>query len=98
LVSASVADVFHAHSVAVRDGTSADLRPLVTRTLRRLALIATAIYLPLCLLAPVAFSWVFGSQWQPSGSLMLLLLPLWWTSTVVSPISRLLIVVGRPAL
>jgi len=98
LVSASVADVFHAHSVAVRDGTSADLRPLVTRTLRRLALTATAIYLPLCLLAPAAFGWVFGPQWQPSGSLMLVLLPLWWTSTVVSPISRLLIVVGRPAL
>jgi len=29
---------------------------------------------------------------------MLLLLPMWWSATVVSPLSRVLIVSGRPAL
>ena len=29
---------------------------------------------------------------------MLLLLPMWWTSAVVSPVSRLLVVMDRPAL
>lgn len=98
LLSASIADVFHAHLVAARDGTRAELRPLVVRTLRHLALIATGIYLPLCLLAPAAFGWAFGPQWHPSGVLTLLLLPLWWASIVVSPVSRLVLVIGRPAL
>jgi len=28
---------------------------------------------------------------------MLLLLPMWWTSAIVSPVSRLLVVMDRPA-
>lgn len=98
LIGASVADVFHAHAVDAHVRGGPELRRLLLRTMMRLAVLATGIYLPLCLLAPWAFGWAFGEQWQASGWLMAVLLPMWWTGAVVSPVSRLLIVVGRPAL
>lgn len=98
LVASSVADVFHVHAVAADRRDPATVAPLMRSTLRRLMVVAALIYLPLCLLAPVIFGWIFGTQWQQAGWLMLLLLPMWWSATVVSPVSRVLIVNGRPAL
>ena len=63
-----------------------------------LALLATVIYVPVCVAAPFVFEWIFGRVWHVAGWLMLLLLPVWWTAAVVSPVSRLLVVVDRPAL
>jgi O-antigen/teichoic acid export membrane protein len=98
LIGASVADVFHAHAREARAAGGGAVRRLLLRTSSRLALLATVIYLPVCVAAPFAFKWVFGREWQASGWLMLVLLPMWWTSAVVSPVSRLLVVVDRPAL
>jgi O-antigen/teichoic acid export membrane protein len=53
---------------------------------------------PVCVAAPLLFQWIFGREWQASGWLMLLLLPMWWAAAVVSPVSRLLVVMDRPAL
>jgi O-antigen/teichoic acid export membrane protein len=98
LIASSVADVFHVHAVAADSRDPAAIGSLMRSTLRRLMVVAALIYLPLCLLAPVIFSWIFGTQWQQAGWLMLVLLPMWWSATVVSPVSRVLIVSGRPAL
>lgn len=98
LVSASVADVFHAHATWARGDPNGDLPGLLRRTVRQLAWLSTLIYVPSCLLAPLVFGWIFGAAWRPAGMLMLLLLPLWWCSMVTSPVSRLPIVLGRPAL
>lgn len=98
LIGASVADVFHAHAAAGRAEGGSAVRSLLLRTTSRLALLATVIYLPVCVAAPFLFDWLFGRAWQASGWLMLLLLPMWWTSAVVSPVSRLLVVMDRPAL
>ena len=73
------------------------VRHLLLRTASRLALLATVIYVPVCVAAPFLFQWVFGREWQVSGWLMLLLLPMWWAAAVVSPVSRLLVVMDRPA-
>jgi O-antigen/teichoic acid export membrane protein len=74
------------------------MRQLVQQTLLRLAVVATLVFVPVCLLAPVGFRIVFGATWTDAGVLTMLLGPLWWTSTVVSPVSRLLIVIQKPAL
>jgi len=74
------------------------VRHLLLRTASRLALLATVIYVPVCVAAPFLFQWIFGREWQASGWLMLLLLPMWWAAAVVSPVSRLLVVMDRPAL
>ena len=98
LVAASVADVFHAHSVQAQTTRSGRLRQLVQQTMLRLAIVATVVFVPLCVLAPMGFRITFGVSWHDAGVLAMLLGPLWWTSTVVSPISRLLIVIQKPAL
>ena len=97
LIGASVADVFHAHAASARVQGGPAVRQLLLRTVSRLALLATVIYVPVCVAAPFFFEWIFGKEWQVSGWLMLLLLPMWWTSAIVSPVSRLLVVMDRPA-
>ena len=97
LIGASVADVFHAHAASARAQGGAAVRNLLLRTVSRLALLATVIYLPACLAAPFVFEAIFGREWRIAGWLMLLLLPMWWTSAIVSPVSRLLVVMDRPA-
>jgi O-antigen/teichoic acid export membrane protein len=97
LIGASVADVFHAHAAAARLQGGPAVRALLLRTVSRLALLATVIYVPVCIAAPLVFEWLFGHEWRTSGWLMLLLLPMWWTSAIVSPVSRLLVVMDRPA-
>lgn len=98
LIASSVGDVFHAHAVEARQAGGSALRRLLVRTMGRLALLATGVYVPLCLLSPWAFGLVFGPEWADAGQLMLLLFTLWWSATVVSPVSRLLIVIERPGL
>lgn len=98
LIASSVGDVFHAHAVEARQAGGSALRRLLFRTLGRLALLATAVYVPICLLSPWAFGFVFGPEWVEAGQLMLLLFTMWWSATIVSPVSRLLIVIDRPSL
>ena len=98
LVAASVGDVFHAHATWAHANPAGDVPGLLRNTLRKLAIASTFIYLPACLIAPSIFGWLFGSAWRPAGTLVLLLLPLWWASMVVAPVSRLPIVLGRPSL
>jgi len=97
-VSASFGDVFHAHATAAREGGPAEVRGLLLRSMRSLGLVALAVYLPACLLAPWLFPWIFGEPWRPAGTMMLLMGPLWVAAFVISPVSRLPIVLGRPAL
>jgi O-antigen/teichoic acid export membrane protein len=66
--------------------------------MRMLVLLAVAIYVPACLLSPWVFPWLFGEPWRVSGAMMLWLAPLWMASLVVSPVSRLPLVLGRPGL
>lgn len=98
LLSSSVADVFHSHAVAADVRDPRLVASLLRGTLRRLAWVAAALFVPLCALSPLLFGWVFGPDWSQAGWLMLLLLPMWWSAAVVSPVSRVLLVVGRPGL
>jgi O-antigen/teichoic acid export membrane protein len=98
LIVASFGDVFHAHATAARTGGPPQVRGLLLGTMRMLALLSVFVYVPACLLAPWVFPWLFGEPWRPAGQMMLLLAPLWMSSLVVSPLSRLPMVLGRPSL
>lgn len=98
LVVASFGDVFHAHATAARSDEPRRVRGLLLSTMRMLCILAVVVYVPACLLAPWLFPWLFGEPWRLSGQMMLVLAPLWMTSLIVSPVSRLPLVLGRPGL
>ena len=98
LIVASFGDVFHAHATNARTDGPPRVRGLLLGTMRMLALLSIAVYVPACLLAPWVFPWLFGEPWRPAGQMMLDLAPLWMASLVVSPLSRLPMVLGRPGL
>src|SRR5581483_1486029 len=64
-------------------------------TAKRLLLLALAVYAPLALLAPFAAAWVFGKEWQEVGSLLAVLAPACIAQSVVSPLSRSLLLNDR---
>jgi O-antigen/teichoic acid export membrane protein len=96
LIASTVSDVFHAHATTARAaGPEATLR-LVLRTMGWLAAAGTIIYVPICLISPWAFPVLFGGEWRPAGFMMLKLLPLWLAALVVSPVSRLPMILNSP--
>lgn len=94
-VTASIADVFHAEAASAHADPDRDAQHVLLYTLRRLALAAVAIYVPLAAVSPFAFGFVFGREWAPSGWLMVALAPLAMCTLVVSPLSRMLLVKDR---
>lgn len=53
---------------------------------------------PLLLAGPQLFAFVFGEAWRPAGEMVQLLVPLYATRLVVTPISQALNIVGRQSL
>jgi len=98
LISAGVADVFHAKigEVARID------KPLVHRTMKsamqKLTIVSLGIYLPIALISPFLFSLVFGQTWEQAGTLMAIQSLACMTGLVVSPLSRALAISRYPEL
>lgn len=96
LIVGSVGDVFHAHAadIAGRKPVAATAE-FLTSTAVRLLLFALALYVPVALIAPFTAAWVFGPQWADAGTMIAVLAPMCIAQTVVSPISRGLLLGGR---
>ncbi|HTL93526.1 MAG TPA: oligosaccharide flippase family protein [Steroidobacteraceae bacterium] len=95
LIVGSVGDVFHAHAAAMALQQPAATAGFIANTAARLLLFAVAVYLPLALLAPFTAGWVFGIQWADAGAMIAVLAPTCIAQTVVSPLSRALLISGR---
>jgi O-antigen/teichoic acid export membrane protein len=98
LISAGVADVFHAKiSESARTNKS-----LVHRTMKsamqKLTVVSLGIYLPTALFSPFLFALVFGESWQQAGTLMTIQSLACMSGLVVSPLSRALAVSRNPEL
>lgn len=94
-ISASIADVFHAR-VSEDYRTNPDLvRPFLIRTAGKMSKIGLLIYIPLAIISPFLFGIIFGEKWATAGIVMSITAPLALFSLVVSPVSRLLLVVNR---
>jgi O-antigen/teichoic acid export membrane protein len=95
LIVGSVGDVFHAHAADIAGRRPGAVGHFLATTAVRLLMFALLIYVPVALIAPLAAGWVFGGQWADAGPLIAALAPLCIAQTVVSPISRGLLLGGR---
>ncbi len=95
LIASSVGDVFHAHAAASTQSSSGATRRLALSTARRLLLVALCAYLPVAAVAPFAAAWLFGQSWSAVGALIAALVPSCIAQTVVSPLSRSLLLNNR---
>lgn len=95
LIVGSVGDVFHAHAAEIAGREPGATAGFLAATAKRLLLFAAAVYVPVALLAPFTARWLFGVQWADAGPMIAVLAPMCIAQTVVSPISRALLLSGR---
>lgn len=95
IVGQAVGQVYlHDAAAAVRTNL-ASLRDLYVRTARRLILFGILVFVPIVLLAPIAFATVFGSDWRRAGVYAQITAVMFLFQLVVSPLSQTLNVIGR---
>ncbi len=95
LAGASAGDVFHEGLSATARLEPLRVPSVLWTSARHLAGIGLVVYVPLALLSPFVFGAVFGPQWAQAGILVALLAPYLLALLIVSPLSRLLLVVNR---
>jgi O-antigen/teichoic acid export membrane protein len=95
IVGLAVGQVYlHDAAAAVRTDL-ATLRLLYIQTARKLTLFGILIFVPIALLAPMAFARVFGAEWQRAGVYAQVTAMVFLLQLVVSPLSQTLNVIGR---
>jgi O-antigen/teichoic acid export membrane protein len=95
IVGQAVGQVYlHDAAEAVRTDLRS-LRDLYVRTARRLILLGIVVFVPIALLAPVAFATIFGSDWRRAGVYAQITAIMFLLQLVVSPLSQTLNVIGR---
>ena len=95
LIATSVADVFHPTIANAHWNDPGQVRAILRRVTRKLTFASVAIYIPIALFSPFVFGFVFGKEWHETGICMAIISPLSMVSLVVSPVSRLLLVVDK---
>jgi O-antigen/teichoic acid export membrane protein len=97
-IGASVADVFHTTIAEAFRNRPAEVKPVLIRTMARLAKLGLMILGPLAIVAPFVCGRLFGGQYAQAGPLAALLFPWCLAQLISSPLSRLLVVADRNAL
>lgn len=98
LISAGVADVFHAKIAEAARTDKSLVHRSMKSAMQKLALISLGIYFPVALVSPFLFSLVFGESWQQAGNLMAIQSLACITGLVVSPLSRAFAISRYPEL
>ena len=98
LISAGVADVFHAKIGEAARTNKSLVHSTMKSAMQKLAIVSLSIYLPTALVSPFLFSLVFGDSWQQAGTLMTIQSLACMSGLVVSPLSRALAVSRNPEL
>jgi lipopolysaccharide exporter len=94
-ISASIADVLHSKFSKDYYNDPHTMRPFLVSTVKKLFMTGCCIYIPIAVLSPFLFGMIFGERWAPAGIVMTLLAPIGLLGMVVSPLSRILLVVNR---
>jgi O-antigen/teichoic acid export membrane protein len=97
-IGASVADVFHTTIAETFRNRPTEVKPLLLRTMARLAKIGLMILGPLAIVAPFICGKLLGGQYAQVGPLAAVLFPWCFAQLISSPLSRLLVVADRNAL
>lgn len=96
LICRTLADVYQARLVdAVRQDPNS-LHVLLKSGAIRLALLATALYLPIAVVAPISFRWVFGVHWSQAGQAAAALAPFAISGVITNPLSRAILMSRTP--
>jgi len=95
LIASSVADVFHPAIADAHWNDSGNIREILLKVTKKLAIASVIIYIPTAIISPFAFGLIFGEEWYETGLCMAIISPLSMVSLVVSPVSRLLLVVDK---
>lgn len=96
LISAGVADVFHAKIVQAAKTDKVSVHRIMKFAMQKLTAVSLGIYLPIAFLSPFLFALVFGESWHEAGTLMAIQSLACITGLVVSPLSRALAVSSNP--
>lgn len=95
LISASVADVYHARLSEAYKTKPSQIHTILVDAAKKLGVIGLFIYIPIAVLSPFFFEFLFGAKWSQAGLLTSILSPLPLVGLIVSPLSRLLLVANR---
>ncbi|MFA6920221.1 MAG: oligosaccharide flippase family protein [Gallionella sp.] len=98
LISAGVADVFHAKIAEAARSDKSSVHRIMKAAMQKLTVVSLGIYLPTALVSPFLFALVFGESWQQAGILMAIQSLACMTGLVVSPLSRALAISKNPEL
>lgn len=95
LLQTAISQVFFQHMSKAERG---QLFPLVSSTLKKLGLTALLAFALVYAVAPWAFTFVFGEQWDEAGQLARALTPWMFMMTMSSPVANLFIVTEKQQL
>jgi len=98
LISAGVADVFHAKITEAARTDKSLVHSTIWSAIKKLTVVSLCIYIPLAIISPFVFELVFGEAWQEAGKLMAIQALACITGLIVSPLSRAMAVSRCPEL
>ncbi len=98
LLTQNIADVFHSYVAESMRQKSPDVRKMFFQTTYKLCLLALPFTILIILVAPWSGGFLFGQKWHAVGMLIAYIVP--WTAAqfIVSPLSRIVFVIGGQAL
>jgi O-antigen/teichoic acid export membrane protein len=94
LITVAVADTFHSHLAVCARDTPDQIMKLFRTTTVSLLLLGIGPAMILWFFGPPLFAWVFGAQWRLSGTMAALVAPWYLAQFVVSPLSRVVVVLS----
>lgn len=94
LLGQSIADAFHNSLTLQYQRGLQGIKELFFQTAKNLLLIGLALGLGIVLLGWWVFPIVFGERWRPAGEMAMFMAPWFVAQLVVSPLSRLVFVLG----
>jgi lipopolysaccharide exporter len=95
LITANVADAFHCRAALMAQQDPLALPGFVKRVGGVLLLLGIFPAIILVAFGPPLFHWVFGNKWNQAGVMSAWVAPWFLAQFVVSPLSRIVLVVGR---
>jgi O-antigen/teichoic acid export membrane protein len=96
LICNSLGDVFHARLIPLTHSNPSSLPRSVLTNALRLLVVASAVYIPVACLAPFVAAPIFGAQWLRVGEFIAILSPSTIIATMVSPVSRAILMSRIP--
>ena len=94
LITTAVADTFHHHLAACVRDTPSEIMKLFKTTTASLLLLGLLPTLILWFFGPALFALVLGARWRVSGTMAAIVAPWYLAQFIVSPLSRVVVVLS----